>query len=67
MGYDTMLMSMACGPKGTVVAFEPDHQNLQLLLRNLAELPHMNVAVHSAGLGDVPALSRISESALSEA
>lgn len=59
MGYDTMLMSSAVGPKGTVLAIEPDHQNLALLLRNLRLLDYQNVVIHSSGLGDEQSFASI--------
>jgi FkbM family methyltransferase len=52
IGYDSMLMSMAVGASGKVLAFEPDTQNLERLLENLRQLPVSNVIVQSVGAGD---------------
>ena len=59
MGYDVMLMSQAVGENGTVVAFEPDLGNLQLLLENLKLLPHRNVIVQSIALADCNEIATI--------
>jgi protein-L-isoaspartate O-methyltransferase len=50
IGYDTMLMSKAVGREGKVLAFEPDLDNLALLLQNLCQLEHSNVLVQSSEL-----------------
>ncbi len=59
IGYDTMLMSTAVGADGTVLSVEPDHRNLEYLLRNLHQLRHANVVVLSAGVGDCLGLANI--------
>jgi FkbM family methyltransferase len=60
MGYDTMLMSTAVGKNGTVLAFEPDLNNLDALLKNIKLLRDNNVIVQSLALSDEPGLVRIS-------
>lgn len=60
IGYDTMLMSTAVGPQGRVFAFEPELQNLSVLLENLRQLEFGNVVVQSTGLSDEALIARIS-------
>lgn len=59
MGYDTMLMSTAVGENGSVLAFEPDLQNLVALLQNIRHLEHDNVIVQSLALSDESGLAPI--------
>lgn len=59
MGYDAMLMSQAVGESGRVLAFEPDHGNLEMLLLNLTGLAHRNVVVNSFALSDAASLAEI--------
>lgn len=59
MGYDTMLMASAVGANGTVLAFEPDLQNLAALLQNLKQIECNNVIVQSLALTDEQGLFRI--------
>ena len=60
IGYDSLLMSGAVGADGLVFAFEPELQNLALLLRNQQCAPHANVVLQSVALGNENALARIS-------
>lgn len=60
IGYDTMLMSMAVGESGRVVAFEPDLENLERLLENIKQLPHPNVLIQSTGVADQTCVAQIS-------
>ena len=52
IGYDTMLMSQAVSDNGTVLAFEPDLENLASLIRNIQDFSLHNVIVQSAALAD---------------
>ena len=59
MGYDSLLMSQAVGATGSVIAFEPDHNNLRRLLENTKNLQFQNVAIVSLALADIESLARI--------
>lgn len=60
IGYDTMIMSQAVGPTGSVLAFEPDLQNLTELIKNIANLDYNNVTVQSLALSDEIGMGKIS-------
>ena len=59
MGYDSLLMSQTVGATGSVIAFEPDHNNLRRLLENTKNLQFQNVAIVSLALADIESLARI--------
>lgn len=59
MGYDSLLMSQTVGATGSVIAFEPDHNNLRRLLENTKNLQFQNVAIISLALADIESLARI--------
>ncbi len=59
MGYDSLLMSQTVGATGSVIAFEPDHNNLQRLLNNIKNIEFKNVAIVSLALADIESLARI--------
>jgi len=50
MGVHTVLLARLVGPRGRVVAFEPNPELLPLLERTLAALP--NVTLHACALSD---------------
>lgn len=60
IGYDSLLMSEAVGPGGTVLAFEPEHENFALLLKNAAHARHHNIVPLTIGVSDAGGLGRIS-------
>lgn len=60
IGYDTLLMSKAVGPRGLVYAFEPEPQNLGLLLKNVGIAAHRNIVVSSFALSDSWSIAQIS-------
>ena len=51
IGYFSCLMSKLAGPSGTVLAVEPEPNNLKLLERNLKINRLTNVTVHACALG----------------
>jgi FkbM family methyltransferase len=59
IGYDTMLMSQAVGPTGSVHAFEPDLKNLTELIKNIANLDYNNVTIQSLALSDDIGMAKI--------
>ncbi len=59
MGYDSLLMSQTVGATGSVIAFEPDHNNLRRLLENTKNLQFQNVAIVSLALADIESVARI--------
>lgn len=59
MGYDSLLMSQTVGATGSVIAFEPDHNNLRRLLENIKNLQFQNVAIASLALADIESLTRM--------
>lgn len=59
MGYDSLLMSQIVGATGSVIAFEPDHNNLRRLLENTKNLQFQNIAIASLALADIESLVRM--------
>jgi FkbM family methyltransferase len=59
MGYDTLLMSNAVGPTGTVLAFEPDFQNLIDLLCNVEAHKYKNIVVEGIALSSENSLTKM--------
>ena len=51
IGYFSCLFGKLAGPRGTVVAIEPEPQNNALLRRNIAKNDLTNVMVHACALG----------------
>ena len=52
IGYYTVLASRACGPAGSVIAFEPEPGNYELLERNIALNGLSNVTAVQAAASD---------------
>src|SRR5215470_382081 len=52
IGYFTCLLAKLAGPKGKVVAVEPEPNNRELLLNNVKRNGLMNVTVHACAVGD---------------
>jgi FkbM family methyltransferase len=59
IGYDTLLMSNAVGPTGTVLSFEPDFDNLVQLLRNVEAHPYKNIIAQSIALSSDNSLTSL--------
>lgn len=60
IGYDSLLMSQAVGPSGTIFAFEPETENCALLLKNIRHARHANIVPISIGVSDGLGLGKIS-------
>lgn len=59
IGYFSCLMSKLAGPSGTVLAVEPEPDNLKLLERNLKINNLMNVTVYACALGNQEGLAKL--------
>jgi FkbM family methyltransferase len=59
IGYFSCLMSKLAGPAGTVLAVEPEPDNLKLLEQNLKINNLMNVSVYACALGDHEGLAKL--------
>ncbi|MFT6890321.1 MAG: FkbM family methyltransferase [Halioglobus sp.] len=59
MGYDTLLMSHIVGKGGLVIAFEPELNNLNRLLKNVLVNSCNNIVLQSVALSDVSGRSEI--------
>jgi FkbM family methyltransferase len=59
IGYFSCLMSKLAGPSGTVLAVEPEPNNLKLLEQNLKVNDLMNVTVHACALGASEGLAKL--------
>jgi len=51
IGYHTLYFCKLCGPKGKVIAFEPDPQNFRILTKNIEINGYTNVESHNLGVG----------------
>ncbi len=59
IGYYTLLMARAVGPRGHVFAFEPEPANFSLLRKNLQLNGYANVTAEQAALSDQPGVLRL--------
>ena len=59
MGYDALLMSHLVGKDGLVLAFEPELNNFQRLLKNTLASQHNNVLLQCVALADACGRSEI--------
>lgn len=63
VGYYTLLLARLVGPRGQVVAFEPDPDNFALLRRNVELNGYGNVELVNAAVSDRPGRCRLFRSA----
>ena len=59
IGYFSCLMSKLAGPSGSVLAVEPEPDNLKLLEQNLKINNLMNVTVYACALGEREGLAKL--------
>jgi len=65
-GWHTLTMSKCVGKNGIVYAFEPLHENINLLKKNISQNNIENVTVQSVALGNVRKKSTVCNSYLRE-
>lgn len=59
IGYYTLLFAKLVGPKGRVIAFEPDPTNYSLLVRNVRENGYVNVECVNRAVSDSSRTGRL--------
>jgi FkbM family methyltransferase len=65
VGYFTLLFSSLVGPRGRVLAFEPDPQNVEILRRNVARRGAGNVEVVGQAVSDFDGRAKLYRTPLS--
>lgn len=59
IGYYTLLFAKKVGPKGKVIAYEPDADNFSLLKKNVEENTYTNVVLHKKALSTKKGVAKL--------